>query len=376
MAILRCFSILMFLFAFSPQANASSVHGVFKVVKGKVLVKNKSGKQSVARIGMRVYPQDSIKTGKDSRAKIVMTDNNVINVSPETEVKLSKYEFDEKADKKDVLIDVIYGKIRNKVSQKYEGKNKFQVKTPSAVAGVRGTDFLTSYNPRNRESQVITFEGRVEFGLPNGVDIANSVVVDAGKTSSVIAGKSPDMPFDLPVADLERFNSDSDADANFADSPDGMINEEPREPAGDEPMTEEPKEPLPGDQPLQEGEVREPNGDVSLDGSLDGSSDPMLNPDGTLAPPPDGSYDPALDDPALADGDVYRSPDSIDDSFLMPEDLVSESDNIYEPDSGLITDIPDTYIPPSDLYKVPDCGQTCTDNIEGTRRLIINITNQ
>lgn len=291
MAILKLFSILVLLFAFSLEAKASSVHGVFKVVKGKVLIKNKSGKTSKARIGMRVYPQDAIKTEKNSRAKIVMTDQNVINVSPETEVKLSKYEFDEKSDKKDVLIDVIYGKIRNKVSQKYEGKNKFQVKTPSAVAGVRGTDFLTSYDRRSQKSEVITFEGRVEFGIPRGVDIANSVVVEAGRASSMVEGRGPDMPFDLPIADLAKFDSESDAEAPPMNGPmDG--NDGNRQPAEDSENSGEPSN-------NDRGATNNPDGDISNAennprpiASVDDSNGPMLPP-----PPDDAAFGPLPEPP-------------------------------------------------------------------------------
>jgi len=128
-------------------ANAQNVDGVLKVVKGDVQIKSaKTGQTVKARIGEKVFPKDIIITGKDARAKIVMVDNNEINVSPESQIEIQHYEFDPNAGKKEVLLNVIYGKVRAKVEQKYDGKtSKFQVKTPSAVAGVRGTDFMTSY---------------------------------------------------------------------------------------------------------------------------------------------------------------------------------------------------------------------------------------
>ncbi len=176
---------------FGSIANAQDVHGVLRVVKGDVQVKSaKTGQTVKARLGEQVYPQDVIITGKEARAKIVMVDNNEINISPESQIEIQHYEYDPNAGKKDVLLNVLYGKVRSKVEQKYDGKTtKFQVKTPSAVAGVRGTDFMTNYDKASNSSQVVTFKGAVEFGLPGpGGSIAKGVSLTPGKMASSAGG--------------------------------------------------------------------------------------------------------------------------------------------------------------------------------------------
>ncbi len=127
--------VLTFMFVISSGAAAQNVHGVLRVVKGDVQVKTSKGETTKARIGGKVFPKDVVITGKDSRAKIVMVDNNEINVSPDSQIEIQHYEFDPAGGKKDVLLNVIYGKVRSKVEQKYDGKtSKFQIKTPGAVA--------------------------------------------------------------------------------------------------------------------------------------------------------------------------------------------------------------------------------------------------
>lgn len=209
------------LFTCMSLAHAQNVDGVLRVVKGDVQIKSaKTGQTAKARIGEKVYPKDVVITGKDSRAKIVMVDNNEINVSPESQIEIQHYEFDPNAGKKDVLLNVIYGKVRAKVEQKYDGKtSKFQVKTPSAVAGVRGTDFLTSYNKFDHSSQVVTFRGAVEFGLPgaNGA-ILNPVSVTPGKSSSVAAGGPPSAPANMSKSDLAKMDNDTKADTGGANN--------------------------------------------------------------------------------------------------------------------------------------------------------------
>ena len=204
----------LFLVVFGSLATAQNVDGVLKVVKGDVQIKSaKTGQMVKARIGEKVYPKDIVITGKDARAKIVMVDNNEINVSPESQIEIQHYEFDPKAGKKEVLLNVIYGKVRAKVEQKYDGKSsKFQVKTPAALAGVRGTDFMTSYNREDHSSQVVTFRGAVKFGLPGpGGTILNSVSVTPGKSARSVAGAAPAPPSIMPKSELAKMDKDTKA---------------------------------------------------------------------------------------------------------------------------------------------------------------------
>ena len=86
------FSILSLLLVGSYAAHAAGVHGVLRVVKGKVQIKSgRTNKTERAKVGQKVFPQDTIITGSNSRAKIVMIDDNEINVSPESEIVFEKY---------------------------------------------------------------------------------------------------------------------------------------------------------------------------------------------------------------------------------------------------------------------------------------------
>lgn len=199
----------------APHAFAQNVNGVLRVVKGDVQIKSgKSGELSKARLGAQVFPKDVIITGKESRAKIVMVDNNELNVSPESQIEIQHYEFDPAAGKKDVLLNVIYGKVRSKVEQKYDGRtSKFMIKTPSAVAGVRGTDFLTSYDRGTQSSQITTFTGKVEFGTPGpGGTITQPVFVSAGTQASNVSGQAPSPPAAVPREQLAKLDNDSKAE--------------------------------------------------------------------------------------------------------------------------------------------------------------------
>lgn len=231
----------LFLFCsfLTPQfLMAQEVHGVLKVVKGDVRVKtSQSSEVKKARVGDKVFPKDQIQTGKDSRAKIVMIDTNEINISPDTELIIEGYEFKPEQNKKTALLNVLSGKIRSKVNQKYDGTtNKFEVRTPSAVAGVRGTDFFTSFNRETRATQVLTFEGKVNFGSlgPSGAMI-NPVEVKVGQTSTSLPNQAPSLPAAVPKAEMAKFDQSTDAEK----APLPSAQKEGRTPAATE---EKPKE--------------------------------------------------------------------------------------------------------------------------------------
>ena len=87
----------LFIVSFFVLSNIAlaQVSGTFMVVKGDVQVQGADGKTEKAKVGKKIFPKDTIVAGADSRAKVVMSDKNVINVSPDTKIVLEKYIFDE-----------------------------------------------------------------------------------------------------------------------------------------------------------------------------------------------------------------------------------------------------------------------------------------
>ena len=151
-----CLFLLSGLFVIFSSSAMAQVNGVMTVVKGDITVTTAAdGKTEKAKVGKKIFPGDTIQAGADARAKIVMSDKNVLNIAPDSKMVIEKYENDPAKGNKQVTLNVLYGKVRASVEQKYDGeKNKFHVKTPSAVAGVRGTDFLTSYDASSKSSKV------------------------------------------------------------------------------------------------------------------------------------------------------------------------------------------------------------------------------
>lgn len=203
----------------SPQA-AQAACGKVAVSKGDVKIespseKSGSGKAIPASVGAKVCEGDTIIAAVQSRAKIQMDDGNELNISPESRIKLETYEYKPADNKKKVMLNVLYGKVRAATREEnmYNDKakdgqaNTFQVKTKSAVAGVRGTDFLTSFNEKTSKTEVVTFRGKVEVGTPGpGGAILNPVSVGANQKTETIPGVPPAPPKPVPQSEMKEMN--------------------------------------------------------------------------------------------------------------------------------------------------------------------------
>jgi hypothetical protein len=106
---------------------------------------------------------------------------DVISFEDKTYATLSK--LTQQGDDKQVEISMPLGNIDCDV-KKLSKKSSFQVRTPSAVAGVRGTKFGVSISP-NGTATVTVSEGLVAVAPSAG---GSSVAVGAGKSASVKAG--------------------------------------------------------------------------------------------------------------------------------------------------------------------------------------------
>lgn len=208
--------VFIFLLMLVSQSKiyAEELHGIFMVVKGNVEVESKKTGKFKAKVSSKVYAGDTISTDAEGRGKIVMSDRNVLNISPSTKFTINKYENDPTTGVRNVDIDLSQGKLRSNVEQKYDGeKSQYLIKTPTAVAGVRGTQFLTSFDPATRKTEIVTFKGAVALSLPGSS--APPVMVRKGETSSISQGQSvPEAPKPMKKDDLENANKNSIAAKN------------------------------------------------------------------------------------------------------------------------------------------------------------------
>lgn len=133
-----CF--LFFLFC-QPVFGASA--GEFTSVRGRVDITSPGESARPANQGDKIDASDIVRTKSDGRAEIRFVDGGIIQVAPGTRFKVSSYKIEEK--ETDGMLSLFRGKIRSIVPKIMGRKKKLEVRTKTAVAGVRGTDFFVYY---------------------------------------------------------------------------------------------------------------------------------------------------------------------------------------------------------------------------------------
>ena len=142
--------------SFPLNASKQPHFGEIFEIEGSVKVYRKLRFLPVA-LKKELLHLDKVRTAKASTLSIDTYEGSQLIVSPETRMTLTR--ADVRSPKK-INIQLISGIIRCKV-HKLSKNESFRIKTPVAVVGVRGTDFVTSYS-RLGGLKVTVLEGEVE----------------------------------------------------------------------------------------------------------------------------------------------------------------------------------------------------------------------
>lgn len=137
----------------TPAAPATSTtqgdgrHGTFKAVQGEVTVV-RGDTSSPAAVGAGVRVADRIVTGPDGAASFTLQDGTILSVGPESVLVLSNFHFDSTTREGNILVRLARGTLRMVTGLIAKLRpREVQITTPTAVIGVRGTDFIVEERP-------------------------------------------------------------------------------------------------------------------------------------------------------------------------------------------------------------------------------------
>ena len=161
-----------------PDATGQRAGEVSRVIPAVSLTRG--AKSLTANAKTPVDWQDVLSTQANGRARVSLDDGSVLNVGSDSSVKVVKHD----AGAQQTDLEVTVGKIRSQAQKISQPSGKFEVHTPSGVAGVVGTDFYVGYD--NNVMTVIVFDGEVKVCNLAGVCVA----VKAGQITTVRNGDS------------------------------------------------------------------------------------------------------------------------------------------------------------------------------------------
>ena len=139
---------LLCLLLSSPLALATSTAneplGKTLLAQGSIQAERSGAKQALKRLSP-VYRTDVIRSGKDSSAQFRMIDDAYLDLYENSELRLHEYQFKADGQRGSVIMELISGGLRT-ISGAIGKQNKsdYQLKTPTATIGIRGTFYEVS----------------------------------------------------------------------------------------------------------------------------------------------------------------------------------------------------------------------------------------
>lgn len=123
--------------------------GAFQFVSGEVKIVRPDGRESVAVKGVKFEEGDTVVTGASGRAQLVMADEAMIALRPDSTLRFDTYRFAGREDGTEKgILGLIKGGFRTLTGLiGRANKSNYLVRTPTATIGIRGTDHEAFHIP-------------------------------------------------------------------------------------------------------------------------------------------------------------------------------------------------------------------------------------
>ena len=192
--------------AFLPalaQEPVAGESGTVAAIEGTLSVK-RGGTDLTLPLGAALMTGDRLHTGPGDRAKLVFTDESVIDMAPSTDIVLQHQSFEPVADRYQSTIQLLNGKVGIALGDKYrQGDNRYEVETPTAVV-VRGTEYIVLFNSASQATEVISQSGQVDV-LGRLAVVGASAQVGPGMRTEINRGKYPSSPAAVPRERMQQY---------------------------------------------------------------------------------------------------------------------------------------------------------------------------
>ncbi len=175
-----------------PTAGFGAAVGHVASAEGEASI-GRGDEFSPAETGMEIELGDELRTA-DGRLRVVFQDDSVLNLAENTRLIVDEQVFEPEQSRFSSVLNLLGGKVRAAVSEYYQQPGAaYEIETPTAVAGVRGTTFVVSYDEDDELTEVLGIRGRV---FVRGLDerLAEGVYLTAQEATTVAPGQEPELP--------------------------------------------------------------------------------------------------------------------------------------------------------------------------------------
>jgi len=144
---------------------------------------------------------DELVTDSTGRAEITFDNGSRVNVNPSSDLVIEEQSWETGNKKAQIGLNLIAGKAYAKISKLGDKKESFSLATPTAVAGIRGTEFVVE-SKKDRTALLSVWEDNVMW---RG-QIANSMdkSIPAAQGSRCLPGQHPEPAVYLPKPPMPK----------------------------------------------------------------------------------------------------------------------------------------------------------------------------
>ncbi|MEW5947237.1 MAG: FecR family protein [bacterium] len=200
-------------------AESAEIKATLVELKGTVMVKLAGADWTPAAEGQKVGAGASVRCMEDSSAFLKWADGNVVKLRQLTTFTVNALSADPGAgiEVSDLKLD--RGKIFARAKKLVSPDSTFAITTPTAIAGVRGTDFAVEVAP-DQTTAVAVVSGEVSVSAA-GVEI---ILTDSLQTV-IETGLPPTEPEPVPVEIMEELQGEAEEVSGV----EAAVTEEPAE---------------------------------------------------------------------------------------------------------------------------------------------------
>lgn len=152
-----------------PVLALADAAGRFQFVSGEVLVLRSGGESRPATKGGEVFEGETIRSAANAQAQLLMADQAVIALRPESTLTIETYRYNGRSDGSErSFLGLLKGGFRaltGAIGSIY--RENYRVRTPNATIGIRGTDHEPFYIPE-------PVPGEEPIGAPGTYDKVNA----------------------------------------------------------------------------------------------------------------------------------------------------------------------------------------------------------
>ncbi len=181
----------LWLAAFTGPAMAAPVGQVTKVLGSADVTRGETPAQPL-KAGDPIEEHDVLRTKRGSLLEVTMSDGSQLTLAENTRLEVTRYVT---GDHPQGIFDLARGKVRSVVTKVFSSRSEsFRVRTPTAVVGVSGTDFVTEYG---RFTVVYVYRG-VVIARSADPSIGLYLILRPGQGAIIRRGLSPEFSGRIP----------------------------------------------------------------------------------------------------------------------------------------------------------------------------------